>query len=82
MAPRRNTVNPAGATSNATTEGQVAMDTPNVPPGIAQVAMDNSATPNPTANPTPPISQDAMAAPTIGIPPCLLYTSPSPRDRG
>eukprot|EP00961_Rhodomonas_salina_P286847 3876383-Rhodomonas_salina.1 len=66
MAPRRNTVNPAGATSNATTEGQVAMDTPNVPPGIAQVAMDNSATPNPTADPTPPIcpplGQNEMAA--------------------
>eukprot|EP00961_Rhodomonas_salina_P142437 1918064-Rhodomonas_salina.1 len=67
MPPRRNTANSAGATANAMTEGQVAMDAPNVPPGTEQVAIDNSTNPNPTTDPTPPISQDAMAAP-MGIP--------------
>eukprot|EP00961_Rhodomonas_salina_P050559 678885-Rhodomonas_salina.3 len=73
MPPRRNTANSAGATANATTNGQVVMDTLNVPPAIAQVVMDDlnvlPAIPNLTANSTPPISQNVMAAPTIGIPP-------------
>eukprot|EP00961_Rhodomonas_salina_P159528 2148258-Rhodomonas_salina.1 len=36
-------------------------------PGTEQVVINNSTNPNPTTNPTPPISQDAMAAP-MGIP--------------
>eukprot|EP00961_Rhodomonas_salina_P111859 1505277-Rhodomonas_salina.1 len=73
MPPRRNAANSAGATTNATTNGQVVMASPNVPPAIAQVAMDDlnvlPAIPNLTADSTPHISQNVMAALTIRTPP-------------
>eukprot|EP00961_Rhodomonas_salina_P212813 2874329-Rhodomonas_salina.1 len=56
MGPKKKSAASTAASTNATTDGQVMMDAPNVAPAIRQVAMDASDD-VPVNNSVPPINQ-------------------------